>query len=71
MYRLFHEGEAASSIRNLKFPKGSESGEAQADYLSKLRRVLGKMGPDDQKLLLHMAQKVATLGPELDPAYQN
>jgi hypothetical protein len=29
-----------------------------ADYLSKLRRVLGRMGPDDQKLLLHMAQKV-------------
>jgi len=24
MYRLFHEGEAASSIRNLKLPKGSE-----------------------------------------------
>jgi transcriptional regulator with XRE-family HTH domain len=62
MYRLFHEGEAASSIRNLKLPKGSEewgsTGKA-ADYLSKLRRLLAKMEPSDQKLLLHMATKVA------------
>jgi transcriptional regulator with XRE-family HTH domain len=35
MYRLFHEGEAESSVRNLK------------------------LEPDDQKLLLHVAQKVA------------
>jgi transcriptional regulator with XRE-family HTH domain len=62
MYRLFHEGEAASSIRNLKLPKdGDEWGSTgkAADYLSKLRRLLAKMGPDDQKLLLHMATKVA------------
>jgi transcriptional regulator with XRE-family HTH domain len=62
MYKLFHEGEAAASIRNLKLPKDSEEwgsmGQA-ADYLSKLRRLLAKMGPDDQKLLLYMAQKVA------------
>jgi transcriptional regulator with XRE-family HTH domain len=62
MYQLFHEGEAASSIRNLKLPKDSEewgsTGKA-ADYLSKLRRLLAKMEADDQKLLLHMAQKVA------------
>jgi hypothetical protein len=32
---------------------------AQADYLSKLRRLLAKMEPGDQELLLHMAQKVA------------
>jgi hypothetical protein len=32
---------------------------ATGDYFSKLRRLLAKMGPDDQKLLLHMAQKVA------------
>jgi hypothetical protein len=30
-----------------------------AAYLSKLRRLLAKMEPDDQNLLLHMAQKVA------------
>jgi transcriptional regulator with XRE-family HTH domain len=62
MYRLFHEGEAASSIRNLKLPTGSEewgSKGKEADYLAKLHRLLAKMEPDDQKLLLHMAQKVA------------
>jgi len=62
MYQLFHRGEAEPSIRNLKLPKGGEewgSKGSPADYLSKLRRLLAKMGPDDQKLLLHMAQKVA------------
>jgi cation transport regulator ChaC len=34
--------------------KGSEG-----DYLSKLCKLLAKMGPNEQKLLLHMAQKVA------------
>jgi transcriptional regulator with XRE-family HTH domain len=62
MYQLFHEGEAESSVRNLKLPKDTEewgSRGKEADYLSKLRRLLAKMEPDDQKLLLHMAQKVA------------
>jgi transcriptional regulator with XRE-family HTH domain len=62
MYRLFHDGEAASSIRNLQLPKDSEewgSTGKPADYFSKLRRLLAKMGPDNQKLLLYMTQKVA------------
>ncbi len=62
MYRLFHEGEAAATIRSLKLPTSSEewgSEGKEADYLSKLRRLLAKMEPDDQKLLLHLAQKVA------------
>jgi transcriptional regulator with XRE-family HTH domain len=62
MYRLFHDGEAASSIRKLKLPKDSEewgSTGDQADYLSKLRTLLAKMEPNDQNLLLHMAQKIA------------
>jgi transcriptional regulator with XRE-family HTH domain len=62
MYRLFHEGEAEPSVRNLKLPKASEewgSRGKEADYFSKLRRLLANMGPNDQKLLLHMAQKVA------------
>jgi hypothetical protein len=37
----------------------SEAEAAKPDYFSKLRRLLAKMEPDDQKLLLHMAQKVA------------
>lgn len=62
MYQLFHDGEAAPSIRQLKRPKDSvEWGSKgdEADYLSKLCRLLAKMDPDEQNLLLHMAQKVA------------
>ena len=62
MYRLFHDGEVGESIRKLKPAAGSEewgSNGKEADYLSKLRRLLAKMEPGDQKLLLHMAQKVA------------
>ena len=61
MYRLFHEGEAAASIRKLKHPTNDEWGSKGhgADYISKLRRLLAKMRPDDQNLLLHMAQRVA------------
>jgi transcriptional regulator with XRE-family HTH domain len=62
MYRVFHEGEVASSIHKLKLRKEGEewgsTGKA-ADYLSKLRRLLAKLDADDQKLILHMATKVA------------
>jgi transcriptional regulator with XRE-family HTH domain len=62
MYRLFHEGEVAKSIRARKAPEDSvEWGYKGKDaaYISKLRKLLAKMGPDDQKLLMNMAQKVA------------
>jgi transcriptional regulator with XRE-family HTH domain len=62
MYRLFHDGEVPPGLSKLKPPKNDDefgSRGAQADYLSKLRRLLAKMEPGDQKLLLHMAQKVA------------
>jgi transcriptional regulator with XRE-family HTH domain len=61
MYRLFHEGEVGASIQKLEPAKNDEWGGRgkQADYLSKLRRLLAKMEPGDQKLLLYMAQKVA------------
>jgi transcriptional regulator with XRE-family HTH domain len=61
MYRLFHDGEAAASLRKLKLAKDDEWGSKGEDavYLSNLCRLLSKMKPDDQKLLLHMAQKVA------------
>src|SRR5216683_2512872 len=51
MYRLFHDCEAPSSLQKLKPPKSHEwgSGGKEADYLSKLRRLLAKMEPDDQK----------------------
>jgi transcriptional regulator with XRE-family HTH domain len=61
MYRLFHNGEAPASLRKFRPPKDDEFGSrgSEADYFSKLRRLLAKMKPDDQKLLLHMAQKLA------------
>jgi transcriptional regulator with XRE-family HTH domain len=61
MYRLFHEGEVGASIHKVTPAKDDEWGSkgSGADYLSKLRKLLAKMEPDDQKLLLHMAQKVA------------
>jgi cation transport regulator ChaC len=62
MYQLFHEGKAEASVRNLKLPTASEewgSTGKEAHYLTKLRKLLAKMGPDDQKLVLHIAQKVA------------
>jgi transcriptional regulator with XRE-family HTH domain len=61
MYRLFHDGEASTSLRKLKPPKDDEFGssDAEAAYLFKLCKLLAKMEPGDQKLLLHMAQKVA------------
>jgi transcriptional regulator with XRE-family HTH domain len=62
MYRLFYDGEVPASLSKLKPPKNDDEfgiRGAQADYVSKLRRLLAKMEPGDQKLLLHMAQKVA------------
>jgi transcriptional regulator with XRE-family HTH domain len=61
MYRLFHDGEAPASLRKLKPPKDDEWGSKGEDavYISKLRRLLAKMKPNDQKFLLHMAQKAA------------
>jgi len=52
--------EAPASLRKLKPTKDDEFGSTggEAVYLSKLRKLLAKMEPDDQKLLLHMAQKV-------------
>jgi transcriptional regulator with XRE-family HTH domain len=62
MYRLFHDGEAPASLRKMKPPKDDEFGSTggEAVYLSKLRRLLAKMKPNDQKFLLHMAQKAPT-----------
>ena len=61
MYRLFHAGEVPAGLSKLKPPKEDEFGskDREADYISKLRRLLAKMEPGDQSLLLHMAQKVA------------
>ena len=61
MYRLFHAGEVPAGLSKLKPPKDDEFGSkgSEADYVSKLRRLLAKMKPNDQNFLLHMAQKAA------------
>ena len=61
MYRLFYDGDVPSGLSKLKPSKNDEFGTkgTEAAYLSKLRRLLGKMESGDQRLLLHMAQKVA------------
>jgi transcriptional regulator with XRE-family HTH domain len=61
MYRLLHAGEVPAGLSKMKPPKDDEFGSkgSEAHYFSKLRRLLAKMEPGDQKLLLHMAQKVA------------
>jgi transcriptional regulator with XRE-family HTH domain len=61
MYRLFHDGEAPASLRKMKPPKDDEWGSSgeEAAYLSKLCKLLAKMKPSEQKLLLHVAQKAA------------
>jgi hypothetical protein len=61
MYRSFHDGDVEASIHKLKLSKDDEFGNKarEADYFSKVRRLLAKMEPGDQKLLIHIAQKVA------------
>jgi hypothetical protein len=63
LYQLFYEGEEPPNVPTLlrqKSPKdawGSIGKDAQ--FLSKLRRALGKANEDDRKLVLNMARKMA------------
>jgi transcriptional regulator with XRE-family HTH domain len=60
MYRLFPAGEVPAGLSKLIPPKDDEFGRkgAEADYFSKLRRLLAKMEPDDQKTLAAHGPKV-------------
>jgi transcriptional regulator with XRE-family HTH domain len=60
LYKLFYDGEVSPSIRTWKRSSSEEWGsEGQdASYLAKLRKLLSKLTKNDQKLLLHVAQKV-------------
>ena len=61
MYRLFHDGEVKASIHKLKPTEGDEWGNKgkEADYLSKLRRLLAKMEPGEPKIVAAYGPKVA------------
>jgi len=67
LYQLFYDGEEPPKLPNL--PKGKSSYDIAwgstgkgARYLSKLRRLLAKTAEGDRKLLLYMAQKMASAG---------
>jgi len=67
LYQLFYDGEEPPKLPNL--PKGKSSysiawGSTGKDarYLSKLRRLLAKTAEGDRKLLLYVAQKMASAG---------
>jgi len=62
--RLFYDGEAPPKLPNLPKSKTSDdiawgrSGK-DARFLSKFRRLLGRVGEGDHRLLLYMMQKMA------------
>src|SRR5467141_3757316 len=65
LYQLFYEGEEPPVLPNLPTRKSSDdiawgSAGKDARYLNKLRRLLGKVNEQDRKLILYMAQKMAS-----------
>jgi transcriptional regulator with XRE-family HTH domain len=66
LYQLFYDGDEPPKLPNLLKRKNSEdivwgSSGKQAAYLHKLRKCLGQAADTDRKLLLAMAQKMATV----------
>jgi transcriptional regulator with XRE-family HTH domain len=61
MYQLFHAGDASPDVRRSKPEDYDDWGMTGRDreYVSTLQKALAKMTPGDQKLLLHMVQKMA------------
>ena len=65
MYQLFYDGEKPPELPNL--PKRKTAADIawgtsgkDARFLTKLRRLLARTAESDRKLLLSMAQKIAT-----------
>ena len=64
MYKLFYEGSAPLDMPKLPKRKAEDdklfgAKGKDAAYLSKFRRVLGKIDGSQQRLVLYMAQKMA------------
>jgi transcriptional regulator with XRE-family HTH domain len=64
MYQLFYDGEEPPKLPNLPKRKSSDdiawgSSGKDARYLSKLRRLLGKVDEGHRKLVMYMTQKLA------------
>jgi transcriptional regulator with XRE-family HTH domain len=65
MYALFYDGEEPPKIETkLKEADGWGSKGADARTFARFRRLLGRTSKADQKLLMHLASKMATLRPE-------
>jgi transcriptional regulator with XRE-family HTH domain len=64
LYQLFYEGVEPPKVPTLLKQKSPDEGTwgnfgKDARYLSKLRRLLGKVNEQDRKIILFMAQKMA------------
>jgi transcriptional regulator with XRE-family HTH domain len=64
MYKLFYEGKEPPDLPKLPKRKSADditfgTHGKEAAYLSKFRRVLGKIDGSQQRLVLYMAQKMA------------
>jgi transcriptional regulator with XRE-family HTH domain len=64
IYQLFYDGNEPPELPNLLKRKSSDgnawgSSGKDAQFLSKLRRLLGKTNEEDRKVILFMAQKMA------------
>ena len=65
LYQLFYDGEAPPALPNLPKRKSADeiiwgSAGKEARLLNKFRRLMGRIQEDDRRLLLYMAQKMAT-----------
>ncbi len=63
LYQLFYDGEEPPELPNLPRRKTADdiafgSSGKEARFLSRLRRVLGKLDESDRRLLFYMAQKM-------------
>jgi transcriptional regulator with XRE-family HTH domain len=64
LYQLFYDGEEPPELPNLPKRRSADDiawGTAgkEARYLSKFRRLLGRVDEEDRRLLMFMAQKMA------------
>ena len=64
MYQLFYDGETPPEVPT--FPKGLSSDSVEwgsdgesADFLKRLRQLLGRLSNEDRKLILHMTSQLA------------
>ncbi len=64
LYQLFYDGEEPPELPNLPKRKTADeiawgSSGKEARFLSRLRRLLGRIDEEDRRLLMYMVQKMA------------